>query len=75
LAAAPSLHSSASPRPPIRGDPPSPEHRPPGCAFAPRCPLAEDHCHQQAPSLINRNAQQAVSCWLRPNDGSTTSNL
>ncbi|TVR17131.1 MAG: ATP-binding cassette domain-containing protein, partial [Planctomycetota bacterium] len=34
LAAAPSLHSSASPRPPLRGDPPSPEHRPPGCAFA-----------------------------------------
>jgi peptide/nickel transport system ATP-binding protein len=33
----------------IPGHAPSPLHRPPGCAFAPRCPLAEDRCRTEVP--------------------------
>jgi peptide/nickel transport system ATP-binding protein len=37
--------------PVIGGLPPSPQRRPPGCAFAPRCPLALELCRTQAPPL------------------------
>jgi oligopeptide transport system ATP-binding protein len=33
----------------LRGDLPSPLSPPPGCAFNPRCPLAEDICREKAP--------------------------
>ena len=36
---------------PIEGDPPSLVELPPGCPFAPRCPLAEDACLQREPAL------------------------
>ena len=35
----------------LRGDIPSPLRPPPGCAFHPRCPLAQDICRQSAPAL------------------------
>ncbi|MDN0199618.1 ABC transporter ATP-binding protein [Streptomyces sp. S.PNR 29] len=35
--------------PALRGTPPAPGTLPPGCAFAPRCPLAADLCHQREP--------------------------
>jgi peptide/nickel transport system ATP-binding protein len=37
--------------PVIGGLPPSPQRRPPGCAFAPRCPLALELCRVEAPQL------------------------
>lgn len=37
--------------PTIAGMPPSPADRPAGCAFAPRCTLAEAQCHQVRPAL------------------------
>ena len=37
--------------PVIGGLPPSPQRRPPGCAFAPRCPLALEVCRTQVPEL------------------------
>ncbi|MGB1254580.1 MAG: ABC transporter ATP-binding protein [Thiolinea sp.] len=36
---------------PIPGQPPNLQRLPPGCAFAARCSLANDHCHSQQPSL------------------------
>jgi peptide/nickel transport system ATP-binding protein len=36
---------------PIRGAPPSPLNLPPGCTFAPRCPLVEAQCRELEPSL------------------------
>ena len=36
---------------PIRGTPPSMLHLPPGCPFAPRCPMAEERCLQEEPPL------------------------
>ncbi|HSS62928.1 MAG TPA: oligopeptide/dipeptide ABC transporter ATP-binding protein [Gammaproteobacteria bacterium] len=42
---------------------PDPLHPPPGCAFAPRCPRAEDFCRRQRPLLEPRNgAAQAAAC-------------
>jgi oligopeptide/dipeptide ABC transporter ATP-binding protein len=35
----------------IRGDLPSPLAPPPGCAFHPRCPKAQDICRSEAPVL------------------------
>ncbi|WP_150696340.1 peptide ABC transporter ATP-binding protein [Pandoraea terrae] len=36
---------------PLIGELPSPLRPPPGCAFAPRCPYAVDHCRQVVPQL------------------------
>ncbi|MCZ9347913.1 ABC transporter ATP-binding protein, partial [Streptomyces sp. TRM76130] len=35
--------------PALPGTPPAPDALGPGCAFAPRCPLATDVCHDQEP--------------------------
>ncbi|WP_149825293.1 ABC transporter ATP-binding protein [Streptomyces tailanensis] len=48
--------------PSIPGSPPTPDALPPGCAFAPRCPLAEDHCHQEEPGSWTADAGHDVSC-------------
>ena len=36
---------------------------PPGCRFAPRCPLADDHCRAEAPSLAEIEPVHWASCW------------
>jgi peptide/nickel transport system ATP-binding protein len=36
---------------------------PNGCAFHPRCPLAQDRCRQQRPELQQAASTQAA-CWL-----------
>jgi len=36
---------------PLIGELPSPLRPPPGCAFAPRCPYAVDHCREEVPQL------------------------
>ncbi|MEM9562252.1 MAG: ABC transporter ATP-binding protein [Actinomycetota bacterium] len=43
--------TSDEPLVPVEGNPPSPLRRPPGCSFAPRCPIAADVCHEREPSL------------------------
>ena len=35
----------------IGGRPPDLVHPPPGCSFAPRCPYAQDRCHEEEPAL------------------------
>jgi len=37
---------------PIEGDPPSLVHLPPGCPFAPRCPMRLEVCERAEPELI-----------------------
>ncbi|MFF4649623.1 dipeptide ABC transporter ATP-binding protein [Streptomyces sp. NPDC001380] len=39
---------------PIEGTPPSMVALPPGCPFAPRCPIAVDHCREAEPELVLR---------------------
>jgi peptide/nickel transport system ATP-binding protein/oligopeptide transport system ATP-binding protein len=48
----------------LKGDLPSPANPPSGCPFHPRCEYANDTCKSTAPSLIEINSGQQVSCHL-----------
>jgi oligopeptide transport system ATP-binding protein len=47
----------------IEGQPPSLLNLPPGCRFAPRCPVVEDICREQQPPDVNISNDHSVSCW------------
>jgi len=47
----PDLSMSGVDRQPVAGEVPSPIAPPPGCAFHPRCPAANDRCRREAPVL------------------------
>lgn len=47
---------------PILGTPPSLVHLPPGCPFAPRCPIARDRCVEEEPGLIVHRDGHASAC-------------
>ncbi|WFE76622.1 ABC transporter ATP-binding protein [Roseinatronobacter sp. S2] len=49
--------------PTIDGQPPDLGDLPPGCAFAPRCPLATEQCHRQAPPQIHLSDIHKAACW------------
>jgi peptide/nickel transport system ATP-binding protein len=55
----------------IPGRPPSPGARPPGCPFAPRCPLRADACDAALPELVTVVAGHDVRC-LRVDAARTT---
>ena len=48
----------------IEGQPPDLSALPPGCAFAPRCPMAHARCHEQAPPEVALNDGRTARCWL-----------
>ena len=50
LDAVPDLHMSGEPRRPVSGEVPNPLAPPPGCAFHPRCPHADERCRRERPS-------------------------
>ena len=47
----------------IPGNVPSPLALPPGCSYAPRCPLVEERCTRDAPPLIDVAAAHLTRCW------------
>jgi glutathione transport system ATP-binding protein len=47
---------------PIPGAPPSLVNLPPGCPFAPRCPLAVDTCRTEEPALLPMGGGHAAAC-------------
>jgi oligopeptide/dipeptide ABC transporter ATP-binding protein len=49
---------------PIKGIVPTPTEEIQGCAFAPRCPKAENICTEQGPVLKEVEAGHQVACWL-----------
>ena len=49
--------------PTIEGIVPNIGSWPEGCRFAPRCPIAEDQCHEVAPKLSTRIDVGAAACW------------
>jgi peptide/nickel transport system ATP-binding protein len=48
----------------LAGDPPTPGGLPQGCPFNPRCPLAQDGCHDAEPELRIAGADRRAACIL-----------
>jgi peptide/nickel transport system ATP-binding protein len=61
LDAIPDLEQVGRARTPVGGELPSPIAPPPGCAFHPRCPLANDRCRVEKPISVMAGAVQ-VAC-------------
>ncbi len=47
----------------IPGHAPSPLARPAGCAFAPRCPLADEECGTRPPAVTDVGPRHTVRCF------------
>ncbi|MGH8740475.1 MAG: ABC transporter ATP-binding protein [Burkholderiales bacterium] len=60
LDAVPDLAMSGKPRTPVAGEVPNPLAPPPGCAFHPRCPHANERCRRERPQSIAAVACHAV---------------
>src|SRR4029077_2195697 len=61
LAAVPQVGNRGGP--PVKGDPASPMHIPPGCPFHPRCPEAIDACREVVPRLAALDdSERFVAC-------------
>jgi len=58
----PTLRRGRAPLTAIEGQPPDLAHTPAGCAFAPRCPLAEARCEQSPPPLVAVEPDHLVAC-------------
>ncbi|MBN8629281.1 MAG: dipeptide ABC transporter ATP-binding protein [Rhodobacterales bacterium] len=54
---------------PVEGEVPSPVNPPAGCAFHPRCPLAEARCRVEVPALTTLPDGRAVACHVRASSG------
>ena len=54
----------------LSGEIPSAFNLPPGCAFAARCPCADDHCREAAPDLHSAGGR-AVACFHPIEEGSS----
>ena len=60
ISAVPSLTPGQPKAEAVRGELPSPLNPPSGCAFHPRCPIAEPRCAVEAPNLD----ATGLACWL-----------
>lgn len=57
----------------VEGEVPSPVNPPKGCAFHPRCPLAEERCRLEVPALTALPDGRVVACHVRaPAEGPAT---
>ena len=61
LGTIPSTNPAGARLPAIGGTVPTPQHRPSGCAFHPRCEAALDRCAVELPQLDGRSHRTA--CW------------
>jgi len=60
----PTLETRAGELKAIKGLPPSLVALPPGCSFAPRCPLAFDRCRQEVPEAVPVGPGRTSRCHL-----------
>jgi oligopeptide/dipeptide ABC transporter ATP-binding protein len=47
----------------MEGSPPGLVSPPPGCSFAPRCPLAIDLCRTEEPPFREHRPGHSAACW------------
>ena len=67
LSAIPTIDRASKPeRIKLPGEMPSPVDPPPGCAFNPRCPYAEDRCRVKEPALETGHGSHWVACHVFP---------
>ncbi len=64
MGAIPKIHEEAEFLTQISGQMPRLSEVPEGCAFHPRCPLANEKCVKEKPVLRQREGHTAVACWL-----------
>ncbi|MGF1474634.1 MAG: ABC transporter ATP-binding protein [Geminicoccaceae bacterium] len=70
LEAIPSLDKLEARLKPVAGDIPSPNERPNGCPFHPRCPQSTSGtCDSKVPVDVAPMAGRAVRCWLHDEQG------
>ena len=62
MASVPKLHGSAERLAAIPGSVPRPGAFPPGCRFAPRCPIAKPECAEKNPELVEVEPGRFVRC-------------
>jgi peptide/nickel transport system ATP-binding protein len=62
LEAVPDLSMTGKSRTAVAGEVPNPLDPPPGCAFHPRCPLADARCRQEVPKLLAVAAGGEAAC-------------
>jgi peptide/nickel transport system ATP-binding protein len=60
--AEPSRDPTCRPPPPLEGEVPSLQQRPPGCVFQTRCPLAQELCRETAPAEREIAPGHSVRC-------------
>ena len=63
LSCLPTLTRGRQPLVAIEGQPPDLANLPPGCTFAPRCPMAEARCHEALPPLEMASPDHQVACF------------
>ena len=61
LDAIPKMHDTGRARTPVQGEVPNPLNPPPGCAFNPRCPHANDRCRIERPQMLEAGGAR-VAC-------------
>ena len=68
MASVPKLHGTADRLSAIPGNVPRLGNFPPGCRFAPRCPIAKPECSDKLPELVEVEAGRFVRCpfWKSP---------
>src|SRR5262245_60897853 len=66
LSCLPTLTRGREPLTAIEGQPPDLAQVPPGCSFAPRCPLVEARCRQAPPPLEPVAPEHLVACLRTP---------
>jgi len=62
LAAVPDLGLTGVARTAVAGEVPNPLDPPPGCAFHPRCPYANERCRKELPELLPAAGGGTVAC-------------
>lgn len=63
MSSIPSLDTPTDQIQPIEGSSPDPINTPPGCSYHPRCPLADDRCEEEDPTLVEVGEEHHAACF------------